>query len=188
MSNFAMCLRPFPCFYRALRYGDERLAIQLEASVRRRVNVFAHDLRRMVCRHFNEFVVLIHGLVSPRSVRHLTNFGKRNTSVLPKGANAILSQRITLRCLSILTNGQYLVVIIPGRTDQLRTICRNVLPKRLPIGVQVLILIPPTVGPGNACFSVVNRRLNRLIIRRFVMTIPITLQVQSSHSASNTSP
>lgn len=70
----------------------------------------------MVGRDLNEFVVLINGLVAPRTIRNLTNFGERTTSILAQRSYLVLSEGVALRDLGVLALREEEIVIICSRT------------------------------------------------------------------------
>lgn len=187
VGDFAVFQRPLSRFLRTLGNRFQGFAVELQASIRRRVYVFANDFRRVIGRDFDQFVVLVYGLMSPRAVRDLAYFGERVTSTLSQGSYDVLPQRVALRSLGVFSNGEYLVIIIACRTDQLRAVGGYVLLKGFPVRVKVSILVPPAIGPSDTSQAVVDRRLYRLVVRGLVVTLPVSFQVKASNSASNSS-
>lgn len=174
VSYLSMLFRPLTRLLRALCYRYEGFSIELEASIRRGVNVLTNDLRRVVGRYFNELVILINGLVPPRPVRHFADFRQRIACVLSKRPYHVLAQRIAFRSLGVLANGEHLVVVVSSRAPQLRLVGRDVLFKRFPVGIFVLVLVPPTIRPSDACKAMIYGRFHRLIVRGLVVTFPIS--------------
>ena len=96
----------------------------------------------------------------------------------PRQSCLILSRKITLESLNILTLERRRVMVVYDRAAWLQAMDKRILLWQLPIEVRILIPIPPSIKPDTSHLTVVGKKFCKLVVHKLIVALPVTLWVR----------
>ena len=188
INGLTVNLHPLSHFCQTLQGNCRQFAIWLRADVHQQVGILTSCIHQVMNQSLGRFIILVGNLITPHAVHGLAGFKRQTADVLTRQSCLILSRKITLESLNILTLERRRVMVVYDQAAWLQAMDKRILLWQLPIEVRILILIPPSVKPDTSHLTVVGKKLSKLIVHKLIVALPVTLRVRATGTSTRSSP
>ena len=188
IDSFSVSLHPLTHLCQALQCYCRKLTIWLRTDIHQQIGILSSRIYQVMNQSFGRLIILVGNLITPHAVHGLAGFKRQTADVLTRQSCLILSRKITLESLNILTLERRRVMVVYDQAAWLQAMDKRILLWQLPIEVRILILIPPSIKPDTSHLTVVGKKLSKLIVHKLIVALPVSLRIRTASTSTRSSP
>ena len=188
IDGFAVSLHPLTHLCQALQCYCRKLTIWLRTDIHQQIGILSSRIYQVMNQSLGRLIILVGNLVTPHSVHCLAGFERQTTDVLTRQSSLILTRKVALECLSILTLERSRMMVVHDQATWLQAMDKRILLWQLPIEVRILILIPPSIKPDTSHLAVVGKKFCKLVVHKLIVALPVTLWIRAAGTSTCSSP